>query len=97
MLKSEVKIICRPYNGKSRTKAFIDLVLDEILVIKGFTLVEWGNSFFLSFPSKKGKDDYYNNVYSLDKKWTKSLEKACIKKYKEAVDKSDNSDESQFS
>lgn len=97
MLKSKVKIICRPYNGNSRTKAFIDLILDETLVIKGLTLVEWENSFFLSFPSKKERNKYYNNVYSLDKEWTKSLEKACIKKYKEAVDRSDNSDESQFS
>jgi DNA-binding cell septation regulator SpoVG len=84
MLKSNVKITCKPYNGKSRTKAFIDLELDDTLVIKGLTLIEWGDSLFLSFPSKKGSDDdYHNTVYSLDKEWTKLLENACIKKYNE--------------
>lgn len=84
MLKSNVKITCKPYSGRSRTKAFIDLKLDDTIVIKGLTLVEWGDSFFLSFPSKKGKDgEYYNLVYSLDKEWTKRLQDACIKKYNE--------------
>ena len=68
MLKSNVKISCRPYNGNSKTKAFIDLELDDTLVIKGLTLVE-------------GKD--YNSVYSLDKEWTQLLRDACVKKYNE--------------
>lgn len=84
MLKSNVKIICRPYNGSSKTKAFIDLEFDDTLVIKGLTLVEGKDGLFLSFPSTKGKDgNYYNSVYSLDKVWLKLLQDACIKKYKE--------------
>ena len=84
MLKSNVKITCRPYNGSSKTKAFVDLTLDDTLVIKGLTLVEWGDRLFLSFPSTKGKDgNYYNSVYSLDKEWLKLLQDACIKKYNE--------------
>lgn len=82
MLKSNVKIICRPYNGSSKTKSFIDLELDNTLVIKGVTLVEGKDGLFLSFPSTKGKDGkYYNSVYSLDKEWTQLLQDACIKKY----------------
>lgn len=84
MLKSNVKIICRPYNGSSKTKAFIDLELDGTLVIKGLTLVEGKDGLFLSFPSTKGNDGkYYNSVYSLDKEWRSLLQDACIKKYKE--------------
>lgn len=84
MLKSNVKITCKTYNDNSKTKAFIDLELDETLVIKGFTLVEGKDGLFLSFPSKKGKDGkYYNSVYSLDKEWRNLLQDACIKKYKE--------------
>lgn len=86
MLKSNVKITCKPYNGNSKTKAFIDLTLDDTLIIKGLTLVEWNYKLFLSFPSKKGKDGkYYNSVYSLDKEWVKLLQDACIKKYKECI------------
>lgn len=84
MLKSNVKITCKTYNGNSKTKAFIDLELDGTLVIKGLTLVEGKDGLFLSFPSKKGKDGkYYNSVYSLDKEWGNLLQDACIKKYKE--------------
>lgn len=84
MLKSNVKINYKPYNGNSKTKAFVDLSLDETLVIKGLTLVEGENGLFLSFPNKKGKDGkYYNSVYSLDKEWTKLLQDACVKKYNE--------------
>lgn len=86
MLKSNVKITCKPYNGNSKTKAFIDLTLDDTLVIKGLTLVEGKDILFLSFPSKKGKDgNYYNSVYSLDKEWAQLLQDACIKKYKECI------------
>ena len=84
MLKSNVKITCKPYTGGSKTKGFIDLELDGTLVIKGLTLVEGKNGLFLSFPSTKGKDGkYYNSVYSLDKEWMNLLQDACIKKYKE--------------
>lgn len=84
MLKSNVKITCRSYNGSSKTKAFIDLELDDTLVIKGLTLVEGKNGLFLSFPCTKGKDGrYYNSVYTLDKEWNKFLQDACIKKYNE--------------
>ena len=52
MLKSNVKITCKPYSGSSKTKAFIDLKLDDTLVIKGLTLVEGKEGRFLSFPSE---------------------------------------------
>lgn len=84
MLKSNVKITCKPYNDSSKTKAFVDLALDDTLVIKGLTLVEGKDGLFLSFPSKKGKDGkYYNSVYSLDKEWLKLLQDECVKKYNE--------------
>ena len=84
MLKSNVKITCKVYNGTSKTKAFVDLELDGTLVIKGLTLVEGKNGLFLGFPSTNGKNGrYYNSVYSLDKEWTELLQDACIKKYNE--------------
>lgn len=98
MLKSKIKITCRPYDGKSKTKAFIDLCLDETLVLKGMKLVNGSHGLFLSFPSEKSKDGkYYNSIYSMDKDFTGMLEDVCIKKYNEAVNKSDDSDEEIFS
>lgn len=98
MLKSAIKITCRPYDGNSKTKAFIELCLDETLIIKGMTLVEGPKGLFLSFPSTKGKDGkYYNSIYSMDKEFTGQLEEACIKKYNEVRKDSDNSNKQQFS
>ena len=87
-----VKITLRKYEAtNSNTKAFIELKLDEVLIVKGLSLVEGKNGLFLSFPSSKGKDNkYYNSVYSLDKDWKAQLEKACIKKYNEAGSSSSN-------
>lgn len=98
MLKSSIKINCYPYDGNTKTKAFIELCLDNTLVIKGMTLVEGAKGLFLSFPSSKGKDGkYYNSVYSMDKEFTGLLEEACIKKYNEVSKDSDNSNKQQFS
>lgn len=98
MLKSAIKITCHPYDGNSKTKAFIELCLDGTLIIKGMTLVEGSKGLFLSFPSTKGKDGkYYNSIYSMDKEFTGLLEEACIKKYNEVCRDSDNSNKHQFS
>lgn len=87
-----VEITVRKYeSANSKTKAFIELKLDEVLIVKGLTLVEGKKGLFLAFPATKGNDNnYYNSVYSLDKDWKKQLENACIKKYNEAVSTSNN-------
>lgn len=70
---------------KSNLKAFIELKLDDTLIVKGLRLVEGKKGLFVSYPATKGKDGkYYNSVYSLDKEWREKLEDVCIRKYKEA-------------
>lgn len=85
-----VKITVRKYeSANSKTKAFVELKLDEVLIVKGLSLVKGNNGLFLSFPSSKGKDNkYYNSVYALNKDWKSDLEKACIKKYNEVASSS---------
>lgn len=80
-----VKITVRKYESEnSKTKAFVELKLDNVLIVKGLSLVESKKGLFLSYPASKGKDgNYYNSVYSPDKDWKAELEKACIKKYNE--------------
>lgn len=85
-------------SAKSNTKAFIELKLDNVLIVKGLSLVEGKKGLFLSYPSSKGKDGkYYNTVYSLDKDWREKLENVCIKKYKELKDADSNSDGEEIS
>ena len=85
-------------SARSNTKAFIELKLDNVLIVKGLSLVEGEKGLFLSYPSSKGKDGkYYNTVYSLDKDWREKLENVCIKKYKKLKDADSNSDEEEIS
>lgn len=78
---------------RSNTKAFIELKLDDTLIVKGLTLVEGEKGLFVSYPATKGKDGkYYNSVYSLDKEWKEKLEDICIRKYKEAKKTHDDDD-----
>lgn len=82
---------------KSSTKAFIELKLDNILIVKGLSLVEGKKGLFLSYPAAKGKDGkYYNTVYSLDKDWREKLEITCIEKYKEAKKAAGSTTEEDF-
>lgn len=85
-------------SAKSNTKAFIELKLDNVLIVKDLSLVEGKKGLFLSYPSSKGRDGkYYNTVYSLDKEWREKLENVCIKKYKKLKDAGCNSDEEEIS
>lgn len=87
-----VKITVRKYeSANSKTKAFVELKLDNVLIVKGLSLVEGKKGLFLSYPASKGNDgNYYNSIYSLDKDWRKQLEEACIKKYNEQGSNSNN-------
>lgn len=85
-------------SARSNTKAFVELKLDNVLIVKGLSLVEGKKGLFLSYPSSKGKDGkYYNTVYSLDKDWREKLENVCIKKYKKLKDADSNSDGEEIS
>lgn len=82
----KTNVTVRLFESKnSSTKAFIELKLDDALIVKGLTLVEGKKGLFVSYPATKGKDGkYYNTIYSIDKDWRKKLEDMCIRKYKEA-------------
>lgn len=84
-MKTSVTVRLFESQRNTNTKAFIELKLDDTLIVKDLTLVEGKKGLFVSYPATKGKDGkYYNSVYSLDKEWRKKLEDICIRKYKEA-------------
>lgn len=60
-------------NGSSSLKAFATLIIDGLLAINGFKVIEGSNGLFVSPPSTKsnkpgedGKDKYYDDVRYLD-------------------------------
>lgn len=96
----KTKITIKPVSFKnSSTVAFVDLELDECLVVKGITLIEGRDpgNYFLGFPSKKGKDKdgnekYFNTVYPITKEYRENLTKVVLKKYKEVSKKTKESE-----
>lgn len=64
-----------------RIKAFVDLVINDLLLIKGVRVVKGKKGLFVSMPIEKGKNErWYERVRCLDKD-TRSL---VIKKVLEA-------------
>ena len=46
-----------------RMKAFVDVSINEQILIKGLRIVEGKNGLFVSMPQEKGKDNrWYNSI-----------------------------------
>jgi len=63
---TELKItrLHRLENG-SNVKAFVDLAVDESLLLKGLRVVEGKKGLFVSMPREKGKDGRWYDVIHL--------------------------------
>ena len=54
--------------GESSLKAFVDLALNESLLLKGLRIVQGKNGLFVSMPREKGKDErWYETVHPLSR------------------------------
>ncbi len=51
------------FDGEGNLKAYVDLGIGNLLVIKGVRVVEGKNGLFVSMPRQQGKDGkWYDNV-----------------------------------
>lgn len=54
--------------GESSLKAFVDVALNESLLLKGLRIVQGKNGLFVSMPREKGKDErWYETVHPLSR------------------------------
>ena len=61
-LEFSVKRMLR-FDGEGNLKAYVDLGIGNLLVIKGVRVVEGKNGLFVSMPRQQGKDGkWYDNV-----------------------------------
>ena len=51
--------------GNSNVKAFVDLALNESLLLKGIRIVDGKKGLFVSMPREKGKDGRWYDVVHL--------------------------------
>jgi stage V sporulation protein G len=63
-------------------KAFVDVIIDNALIIKAFRIIEGKNGLFVSYPKDQGKDKrWYDIVRPITKEAQEQLSKALIDAY----------------
>ena len=69
-------------NSESNTKAFVDIIIDNEVIVKGFKLIEGKEGLFLGNPSEKSKNEkYYDTVRFQTIETKKEVEQLAIAKY----------------
>ncbi len=59
-------------------QAFVDLSVNDTLIIKGLRVVKGSRGLFVTMPQEKGKNDrWYNTVHCLDKE-VRTLVNDCV-------------------
>lgn len=81
-LEFQVKRIYR-LNGNGNTKAFVDLMVSEALLIKGLRIVDSPTKgIFVSMPREQGKDSkWYDIVRPLNKEIKGEISSAVLSAY----------------
>lgn len=78
------------YPVKSKTagnlKASVDLTFNNLLVCKGFKVIEGSSGLFVAKPTSKGSDDkYYDQVYVLSKSEWDEIADIILEEYEKGV------------
>jgi len=83
MLDIEITNIYR-LNGESAVKAFCDIIVSNILLVKGLRIVEGRNGLFVRMPAKQGKDGkWYESISPMSKEIRATLNETIIKAFTE--------------
>jgi len=78
-------------DGEGPTRAFCDLLLFDVFIVKGFRIVEGKENLFISMPSEKGNDEkWYETFFPVSKEIRKEMENLVLEEYKEQKSNYDN-------
>ena len=76
-----IKIHRLPQDG--HVKAFVDLGINDVLLIKGLRVVEGKNGLFVSMPTEQGKNDrWYERVRCLNQDFRSLIAHKVLEAYK---------------
>jgi stage V sporulation protein G len=68
--------------GEGSLKAFVDVALNESLLLKGLRVVEGRNGLFVSMPREKGRDNrWYEMVHPLSKEVKEDIASIILEAY----------------
>lgn len=66
----------------SKLKAFVDLLFENSLIVKGFQIVEGKDGLFVGYPSEKNKEGkFYKTVHVLDKEVRDKITEVVLEEY----------------
>ncbi len=72
----------------NRVKAFVDVGINDAILIKGLRVVEGKKGLFVSMPQEQGKDSkWYDRVRCLNKPTQQQIEHAVLTAYTQNNDK----------
>ncbi|MCK4233200.1 septation regulator SpoVG [candidate division WOR-3 bacterium] len=82
---TEVRITLR---DEPKLKAFANITLDDCFVIRGLKIIEGVNGFFISMPSRKGKDGTYRDIaHPINNETREKIENIILEEYKSELSK----------
>ena len=65
-------------------KAFVDIAVNDVFLIKGLRVVDGKNGLFVSMPQTLAKDDkWYSSVYPLTKEAREEIQEIILTAYNE--------------
>ncbi|MFP4522150.1 MAG: septation regulator SpoVG [Fibrobacterota bacterium] len=80
---TEVKVTLR---DEDKLKAFASITFDDAFVIRGLKVISGSKGYFVSMPSKKGKDGKYHDIaHPINNEMRKSLEESILQEYERLI------------
>jgi stage V sporulation protein G len=72
------------FDGEGSLKAFCDLAVGEMLLVKGLRVIEGKKGLFVSMPRQQGKDaKWYESVVALTKEAKDEVSRVVLEAYQE--------------
>ena len=75
------------FHGDGTVRAYCDLAIGDLFLIKGLRVVEGKNGLFVSMPRQQGKDSkWYDNVVALTKEIKQEVGRVVLEAYQQTDD-----------
>ena len=82
---TEIKI---SLNDDEKLKGFVNIVLDDLFVVRGLKIIHGLKGYFIAMPSRKLKDGSFRDIaHPIKSSFRNQMEKTILKKYWEETKK----------
>ena len=83
-MKMQIVRLFKIDDEKSKIAAFVDLGIEDKLLVKGFKVMRGKKGLYVGYPTKEGRDEkHYETIVAMDNLTKQDIENAIIKGYSE--------------